>query len=85
MAKKIKITEAGIADFFKSFFRAKADGKEKAWLNSLNDKSPELADIWKNYDDAVTKGLRVQKAAMEKLGLDSSHIDAFAKGRGIKL
>ena len=48
MAKKIKITEAGISDFFKSFFRAKADGKEKAWLNSLNDKSPELADIWKN-------------------------------------
>jgi hypothetical protein len=85
MAKKIKITEAGIADFFKSFFRAKADGKEKAWLNSLNDKSPELADIWKNYDDTVTKGLIVQKTAMEKLGLDSSHIDAFAKGRGIKL
>jgi len=85
MAKKIKITEAGITDFFKSFFRAKSAGKEKVWLNSLKDKSPELADIWKDYDESLSNSMRVQKAAMDKLGLDSSHIDAFAKDRGIKL
>jgi hypothetical protein len=85
MPKKIKITEAGISDFFKSFFRAKADGKEKAWMNSLEKKSPELADIWKDYDESLANSMRVQKAAMDKLGLDSSHIDDFTKKRGIKL
>jgi hypothetical protein len=85
MAKKIKMTEGSFTDFFKSFFKAKSAGKEKEWISSIERKSPELADIWRDYDNSLVKSLRVQKTAMEKLGLDSSHIDTFAKERGIQL
>ena len=84
MPKKIKITEAGISDFFKSFFRAKADGKEKAWINNLEDKSPELADIWKDYDDVVAQNTKRHIELMKSIGADTSHWDTFAKKYNIK-
>jgi hypothetical protein len=85
MRKKIKITEAGIYDFFKSFFRAKAAGKEKDWINSLEKKSPELADIWKDYDDVVAKNTKRHIEIMKSIGADTSHWEKFAKERGIEL
>jgi hypothetical protein len=51
----------------------------------LTDASPELCAIWKNYHDPVNNSLQVQKEAVEKLGLDSSHIDTFPKERDQKL
>lgn len=79
MAKKIKITEEGISGFFKSFFRAKADGKEKAWIDSLEDKSPELADIWKDYDELITKQMLDRKKMMQKYGGESQTLANYLK------
>ena len=70
--------------FFKSFFKAKADNKESEWIQKLRKADPELADIWAKYDKTLSNSMRVQKAAMDDLGLDSSHIDAFTKKYGIK-
>jgi hypothetical protein len=58
---------------------------EKDWLRSLTDWNPELGAIWGNYDDVVKNSLQVQKDAIKKLGLDSSHIDAFPKEHDQKL
>ena len=54
MRKKILVREAGLVDFFKSFFQAKADGKESQWLQRLRKADPDLADIWKDYDDKLS-------------------------------
>jgi hypothetical protein len=79
MSKKIIITEGGIADFFKSFFQAKADGKEKVWIDSLEKKSPELADAWKDYDDTVAQNTKRHIERMKAIGADTSHWEKFAK------
>ena len=85
MRKKIKITEAGLMGFFKSFFRAKADGNESEWLSSLRSKSPELADIWQDYDDKLSKSTAWNRQMMMKYGGgDTKHLDDFQKKYGIK-
>ena len=84
MRKKILVREAGLVDFFKSFFQAKADGKESQWLQRLRKADSGLADIWSDFDDKVSKNMFQQKASLEKLGLDSSHIDKIIKQYGLK-
>ncbi len=79
MPKKIKITEAGISDFFKSFFRAKADGKEKVWIDSLEKKSPEFADIWKDFDELIAKNMADRKKIMQKYGGESQYLANYLK------
>ena len=46
MSKRILVKEAGLMDFFKSFFQAKVDNKESQWLSKLRKADPDLADIW---------------------------------------
>jgi hypothetical protein len=84
MRKKILVREAGIMDFFKSFFRAKAKGNESEWLQRLRKANPDLADVWADYDDSVSKSMWQQKKSLEKLGLDASHIDTIIKKYGLK-
>jgi hypothetical protein len=84
MSKRILVKEAGLMNFFKSFFKAKADGNESEWLQKLRKADPKLADIWHDYDKSLSNDMKVQKAAMDRLGLDSSHIDDFTKQYGIK-
>ena len=84
MSKRILVKEAGLMDFFKSFFQAKANGNESEWLQRLRKADPDLADVWSDYDKSLSNSMRVQKAAMDKLGLDSSHINNFTKKYGIK-
>ena len=85
MSKRILVKEAGIADFFKSFFKAKANNKESEWLTRLRKADPKLADIWSDYDKALTKNMQVQKDAVRKLGLDASEVDAIIKKYGLKV
>jgi hypothetical protein len=85
MRKKILVKEAGLMDFFKSFFKAKADNKESQWLSKLRKADPDLADVWSDYDRAVTKNMINQKRNLEKLGIDASHIDAIIKKYGLKV
>jgi hypothetical protein len=84
MSKRILVKEAGIVDFFKSFFKAKAQGNESAWLERLRKADSKLADVWVDYDDKVSKSMWQQKRSLEKLGLDSSKIDAIIKKYGLK-
>jgi len=84
MRKKILVKEAGIIDFFKSFFSAKSKGTESDWLKRLRKANPELADVWADYDDSLSKSMYRQKRTLEDLGLDASHIDTIIKKYGLK-
>jgi len=84
MSKRILIKEAGLMDFFKSFFKAKADGKESEWLQRLRKVDPKMADVWTDYDDTLSAATRQQKKDLESLGIDTSHIDQYIKKYGIK-
>lgn len=82
--KKILVKEAGLVDFFKSFFKAKSNGNESEWLGKLRKANPELADIWKDYDNSLSKSMWNQKRNMEKLGMDTTSIDTMIKKYGLK-
>lgn len=84
MPKKILVKEAGLIDFFKSFFSAKSKGKESEWLQRLRKANPDLADVWVDYDKALSDNMFTQKRELEKLGLDASHIDKIIKKYGLK-
>ena len=84
MRKKILVKEAGIIDFFKSFFSAKSKGTESDWLKRLRKANPKLADVWTDYDNSVSKSMYQQKRDLEGLGLDASHIDTIIKKYGLK-
>jgi hypothetical protein len=85
MSKRILVKEAGIADFFKSFFKAKANNKESEWLTRLRKADPKLADVWSDYDKALTRNMSNQKRNLEKLGLNSSGVDAIIKKYGLNV
>jgi hypothetical protein len=84
MRKKILVKEAGLVDFFKSFFQAKADGRESQWLQKLRKADPDLADVWSDYDDKLSKSMYQQKAMLQKYGLDTSKVDSMIKKYGLK-
>lgn len=84
MRKKILVKESGVMDFFKSFFQAKADGRESQWLQKLRKADPDLADVWSDYDDKLAKSMQQQKRDLQSLGMDTSHIDAVIKKYGLK-
>jgi hypothetical protein len=81
---KILVKESGLRNFFRSFFSAKSKGKEGEWLQSLRKADSKLADLWTNYDDALSKSMWQQKRDLEKLGIDASHVDAMIKKYGLK-
>ena len=84
MRKKILVREAGLLDFFKSFFQAKADGKESQWLQRLRKADPDLADIWKDYDDKLSISMRNQQAMLKRYGADTTNVDNIIKKYGLK-
>jgi hypothetical protein len=84
MRKKILVKEAGLVDFFKSFFQAKADGRESQWLQRLRKADSGLADVWSDFDDKVSKSMYQQKRDLQSMGLDTSHIDKIIKQYGLK-
>jgi hypothetical protein len=85
MSKRILVREAGLLDFFKSFFQAKADNKESQWLSKLRKADPDLADIWSDYDKAMNKSVITQINILKRRGLDTSHLDAIVKKYGLKV
>ena len=85
MSKRILVKEAGLIDFFKSFFKAKADNKESQWLAKLRKADPDLADIWSDYDKSLSKSMQTQRDILKRRGLDTSHIDTIIKKYGLKV
>jgi len=45
----------------------------------LEDKSPELADIWKDYDELITKTMADRKKMMQKYGGESQFLANYLK------
>lgn len=84
MRKKILVKESGVLDFFKSFFQAKADGRESQWIQRLRKADPDLADKWSDYDDKLSKSMQQQKRDLQSLGLDTTKVDAMIKKYGLK-
>lgn len=84
MRKKILVKESGLLDFFKSFFQAKASGNESEWLKRLRKADPDLADVWSDYDDKLSKSMQQQKVMLQKYGLDTSKVDGMIKKYGLK-
>lgn len=84
MRKKILVREAGLLDFFKSFFQAKADGRESQWLQRLRKADPDLADIWSDYDDKLSISMRNQQAMLKRYGADTTNVDNIIKKYGLK-
>lgn len=84
MSKKILVKEGGLTNFFKSFFQAKADGKESEWLQRLRKVDSKMADIWTDYDNTLSNATRQQKRDLESLGINTNHIDQYIKKYGIK-
>ena len=84
MRKKILVRESGLIDFFKSFFQAKADGRESQWLQRLRKADPDLADIWSDFDTTVSKSINLNKSYLQKHGLDTTKVDTIIKKYGLK-
>lgn len=84
MPKKILVKEAGLLDFFKSFFRAKSQGTESEWLQRLRKQDPKLADIWKDYDDSLADSMSTQYRILKSRGISTDHLDKLIKKHGIK-
>ena len=84
MSKRILVKEAGLIDFFKSFFKAKSQGTESEWLQKLKKADPKLGDIWADYDDALSNSMATQYKVLKSSGLDTSRIEKYIKKHGIK-
>lgn len=84
MGKKILVKESGVLNFFKSFFQAKADGRESQWLQRLRKADPDLADKWSDYDDKLSQSMQQQKRDLQSMGLDTTKVDAMIKKYGLK-
>jgi len=84
MSKRILVKEAGLMNFFKSFFQAKANGNESEWLQRLRKADPNLADVWEDYDDKLSTNMRLQQQTLDKYGLDTSKVDDMIKKYGLK-
>jgi hypothetical protein len=83
--RKILVKEAGLMNFFKSFFNAKANNKESEWLAKLRKADPNLADVWSDYDKSLTKSMIQQRDMLKRRGLDSSGVDTIIKKYGLKV
>ena len=77
--------ESALTNFFKSFFKAKADGKESDWLAALRKTDPKLGDIWTDYDKSITQSYKTQRDILKRRGLDTTDLDAYIKKYGLKI
>jgi hypothetical protein len=59
MSKKILVKESSFLDFLKSFFRAKSQGKEAKYIQTIRKYDPNLADKWSKFDSAANKHLEL--------------------------
>ena len=85
MRKRILIKESSFVDFLKSFFKAKVDGTEDKWLNSVKKKDSELGRVWQNYNDAVDQKWNTIYSVMKKRGIDTTSVIKHMKDRGVKI
>lgn len=62
---------------FDTFLKAKSQNKEKQFISKIKHKDTKLANAFSKFDDIIIQNQLQMKASMERLGLDTSEIDAF--------
>ena len=77
--KKFLVKEAGLVDFFKSFFNAKAKGKEASFIQQIRKQNPELGDVWSDWNDKMDTMLKNTKKDLQHYNLDTTEIDNVLK------
>ena len=70
--KKFLVKEAGLVDFFKSFFNAKANGKEASFIQQIRKQNPELGDVWSDWNDKMDTMLKNTKKDLQLIYGNSS-------------
>lgn len=77
--KKFLVKEAGFVDFMKSFFNAKASGREASFIQQIRKQNPELANVWSNWNDKMDTLLKNTKKDLQHYKLDTTDIDNVLK------
>jgi hypothetical protein len=85
MSKRILVKEAAFIDFLKSFFKAKSDGKETQWIDSVKNKNQKLGQVWQDYDTAIDKQWNTFHKILKSRGIDTKDTEEFMKKYGIKV
>jgi len=68
MRKKILVKEAGFVDFVKSFFKAKAKGREDKAIETIKKYDKNLGDAWEKWNNSSDDLLLTVKKYYEKIG-----------------
>ena len=74
MPKRILVKEAGLMDFIKSFFKAKSQGKEKKFIQTIRKYDDDLANSWEKWNNSADDLLNTVKKYYEKTG-DKKKVD----------
>jgi hypothetical protein len=61
MRKRILVKESSFLEFIKSFFKAKSQGKEDNFIQSIRKYDTKLADVWSKWNDESNKDLLFMK------------------------
>ena len=68
MPKKILVRESSFIDFVKSFFKAKSQGKEAKYIQTIRKYDSALADTWAKFDKGTDDQLEGLKKYWLKKG-----------------
>ena len=85
MSKRILVKESSFINFLKSFFKAKSDGKEDQWINSVKKQDANLGQVWQKYNDSVNRTWNTMYAVMKKRGIDTTDIENDMKNKGVNI
>lgn len=85
MPKKLRITEAGLIQLFKTWFSSKLKGNEETVYDKLVKANPEIGQAWKDLEQSIIDGIKERYAILKKNGIDTSNVEALAKKMGVKL
>lgn len=85
MRKRLLVKEAGLVDFFKSFFAAKAAGKDDKFISGLEKADAELAASIEKLNNTLDANMIQLYHAYRKKGLKTDKIVAYLKQHGIPI
>lgn len=77
MSKKMLVEVNLLSKLFGAFFKAKEDGKEDEFKNSLRSKDAELGKVWDKWDSDMEQTLLATKRALQAHKLDTKKIDTL--------
>ncbi len=85
MSKKILVKEGAFTKFLQSFFIAKAQGKDKQFINKLDKVSPKVAKVWDDLNNTINSDIVKQYKYLKSKGFDTSALDDYIKSNNITI